>query len=194
MFTSRFFVWMFVFMSLGYVPRSTSAGNGNSAFNILRNCQTVFQGGCTIVHPHQQCTSGSLFHKLTNTHCLFLIIAVLVGMKWYVVVLVCISLVTNDVKHLFMCLLAICISSLEKHLFKSFAHFQKIGLFVLLLLSCKSSLYIPDIGTLIGYMICKYFLLFSGLSFHFLEKLFVAHVFNFDEVPFIICFCCHLCS
>ena len=39
-----------------------------------------------------------------------------------------IFLVTNNVEHLFMCLLTICISSLEKHLFKSFLHIQ-IGLF-----------------------------------------------------------------
>ena len=48
---------------------------------------------------------------------------------------------TKDVEHLFM-LLAIYISSLEKCLFRIFVHFL-IGLFVLLL-SCKSSLYILD--------------------------------------------------
>ena len=73
----------------------------------------------------------------------------------------------DDVEHLFLDSLAMCLSSLEKGLFRSFAHFS-IVFFAFLLLGCKHSFHILD-PTLIRHMICKNFLPLLEVPSRFLD-------------------------
>lgn len=97
------------------------------------------------------------------------ILAILIAVWWYLIVLICSSLMTCDIEHLFIHLLAICIFSLVRCLScKVFGPFL-IRSVVFLLLRFKDSLYILGNGPILHVGFCKYCLTVYGFSSHSLE-------------------------
>ena len=104
-------------VSSRYMLRTGIVGSyGNSVFGFLRNFHAVFHSGWTSFHsPNRVRGFPSSLHPLQ--HLLFvncLMMAILIGMRWCLTaVSICLSLLISNVEHLFICLLAICVSSFQ---------------------------------------------------------------------------------
>ena len=101
-----------ILVSSGYMPSSgISESYGSFIPSFLSNLYIVFHSDCINLHSQQRC-KRVLFslHPLQHLFVDFLLMAILTIVRWHA-------------EQLFMCLLAICMSSLEKCLFRSSAHF-----------------------------------------------------------------------
>lgn len=140
----------------------------------------IFQSSSQFFIPNSSVWSFQFLHTNTCYYLSFLIIAILAHVKWYaIVILFCVSLMVNDVEHLFMCVLITSISSYKKCLFRLSAHF----IFLVFLLSFKHSLYIlganPISDTWFANILCNsvsYLFMFLMTSFE------TWMTFNFYEV------------
>ena len=131
----------------GFLGYNSSRGIAGSSILVFWGNSILFS---VVVAPVCIPTNSALFSRVLfspqpHQHLLFVdlfIMAIPTNVKWhFIVVFICISLMASDAKHPFICLWALCMSSLEKCLFRSFARFLT-GLFVFLVWSHMSSLYI----------------------------------------------------
>lgn len=100
-------VWTYVFSSLGY-NIEVNLSHINSMFNLWRNSRTVFKAAAQFHIPTSRVCVRSPISRYAHLHLLlsvFLMIAILVSVKWYLITfLICLSLLANDVERLFICL------------------------------------------------------------------------------------------
>lgn len=134
---------------------------------------TIFGGSiCIILHPHQQVVTSDI-----------LILAIMSGcvVVTFFLVFICFFLMCNHVQHLFMCILVIPLFFCEV----SIQYFPFLKGQNLVVLRCKSSVYVLDSSSCVRSVHYNYFLLVCIFPFDFLS-FWWAEGFDFDEAKYII--------
>lgn len=157
-------------------------------FVIFWGISIVFRRSCTILQSHQQCArvpvasdphqhllfSGVFVFVLYNAHPNMYEVTSYCGFHWHLVI--------GDVEHLFMYLLVICMSFLEKYLFESLVcFFQWVIWFFFFPLCCSNSLYILDISPLSDTWFADIFSPFHRMPFYSVDSLLI---FNTCSCPY----------
>ena len=178
------------------MPRSGIAGSyGSSIFSFLRKLHSVSHNGCTNLYSHQSIGGFPFLHTLSSVYCLQNSDD---SHSDYCEVMPCCSFdlrfSSSDVEHIFMSFLVICMSSLEKYLFMSSAHFL-VGFFVFLILSYMKCLYVLEINPLsvtsfaniFSYSVgCLFVLFMVSFAVQKLLHLIRSHLFIFVLISIIL--------
>ena len=91
-------------------------------FSIWGTARLFSKSDSTVLHSHQQYVRV-LICPYPHQHVLSVFMILIIQVVGNGIVLICISLMISDTENLFLCLLAICISSLKKCLLRYFAFF-----------------------------------------------------------------------
>lgn len=96
-------------------------------FNLLPEVKMLFQNGCPNLCSHQLFMSVPVAPHLHQKLYYLFSCAILIVVKWYLIISICMYLINNGAEHLFICLKSINIFTPVKCLFISFAIFPQLN-------------------------------------------------------------------